>query len=183
MSLEPMIPIHLARVVLREGHPQQWIQLAEVGGPRSFSIVIGLNEASEIRRVLHGEELPRPLTHSLIRNVIEGLEARLVAVEIVELRENTFHAELVLEDNQGREVRVDARPSDAVAVGLRAGCPLRVAESILEEVRSDTGGPPPTGGQGHPGPPDSPGPPTPPGPAPPGPGGSPGGSGPTPPPF
>ena len=134
-----MIPIRLARVVLREDSPQQWIHLQEVEGERGFPIVIGLGEASEIRRVLHGESTPRPLTHQLACAVLEGLGGELRSVDIVTLRDNTFYATLVVGRSDGSEVRIDARPSDALAIGLRAGAPLRVAESILEQVRLDKG--------------------------------------------
>ena len=139
MTDDVMIDVRLARIVLREDSPQQWIHLQEQEGERGFPIVIGLGEASEIRRVLHGDSTPRPLTHQLVQGLIEGLGASLRGVEIVDLRENTFYAELVLEDAGGAEVRVDAGPSDARALGLRAGCTRRGAESVLEQVRLDRG--------------------------------------------
>lgn len=134
---ENMIPIRLSRVVLREDGPQQWIHVQELDGPRGFPIVIALQEASEIRRVLHGEETPRPLTHQLAFSLIQGMEAELVGVDIVDLRDNTFFAELLLVGPLGEDVRIDARPSDAFALGLRAGARMRVAESVLEQVRTD----------------------------------------------
>ena len=139
MSDDKMIAVRLARIVLREDSPQQWIHLQEQEGERGFPIVIGLGEASEIRRILHGESTPRPMTHQLAQSVIDSLGASLSGVDIIDLRDNTFYAELVLTDGEGEEVRVDSRPSDALALGLRAGCQLRVAESILEQVRMDQG--------------------------------------------
>lgn len=141
-----MIGVRLARIVLREDSPQQWIHLQEEEGERGFPIVIGLGEASEIRRILHGESTPRPLTHQLAQSVIDSLGASLSGVDIIDLRDNTFYAELVLTDGAGEEIRLDARPSDALALGLRAGCQLRVAESILEQVRMDQGTPDPDPG-------------------------------------
>jgi len=140
MTDEVMIPVRLTRVVLREDTPQQWIHLQEQEGERGFPIVIGTVEASEIRRVLHDDATPRPLTHQLAHGILTALEAQLVGVEIVDLRDNTFYAELVVEDAGGGTSRIDARPSDALALGLRAGCPLRVAESVLEQVRIDPSG-------------------------------------------
>ena len=140
MTAESMIRVQLARVVLREESQEQWIHLRERDGERGFAIVIGLNEAAEIRRVLHGEATQRPLTHQLTHAVIEGLGGTLARVDIVDLRDNTFFATLIVTDRDGNEVGIDARPSDALALGLRSGCELRVAESVLEQVRTDLPG-------------------------------------------
>ncbi len=139
MSAERFVPVRLARVVLRDGADQQWIYLQEVAGKRGFPIVIGSGEASEIHRVLADEPLPRPLTHQLALASIEALGSKLVRVDIVDLRNNTFFARLVLAGLVAgvKEVHVDARPSDALALALRAGAPLRVAESVLEQARTD----------------------------------------------
>jgi bifunctional DNase/RNase len=139
MSAERFVPVRLARVVLRDGADQQWIFLQEVAGERGFPIVIGNSEASEIHRVLANEPLTRPLTHQLALAAVEALGSKLVRVDVVDLRNNTFFARLVLAGVEAgvREVHVDARPSDALALALRAGAPLRVAESVLEQARTD----------------------------------------------
>jgi bifunctional DNase/RNase len=82
--------------------------------------------------------------HESIDELVEepALGSKLVRVDIVDLRNNTFFAQLVLNEKGGeRTTTVDARPSDAVALALRARCPLRVAESVLEAVRTDESGP------------------------------------------
>ncbi|MEE8466867.1 MAG: bifunctional nuclease family protein, partial [Planctomycetota bacterium] len=107
-----------------------------------FPIIIGTSEASEIQRVLTNRQPQRPLTHQLAHSAIEALGARLERVDIVDLRDNTFFARVVLVRDE-EEFQLDARPSDALALGLRAGCPIRVAESILESTRTDTSGPDP----------------------------------------
>lgn len=139
MTAERFVPVRLARVVLRDGADQQWIFLQEVEGKRGFPIVIGNGEAAEIHRVLADEPLPRPLTHQLALAAVEALGSKLVRVDIVDLRNNTFFARLVLAGVEAgvAEVHVDARPSDALALALRAGAPLRVAESVLAEARTD----------------------------------------------
>lgn len=149
----PEVQLRVARVVLRERSPQQWVFLQEAhpregAEPRGFPIVIGSGEAFEIHRVLHSEETPRPLTHELAGNLIDALGSRVIGVDIVDLRANTFYAQLRLEaprtaagdtnDPTGaEEILVDARPSDALALALRVGAPIRVSESILEEARTD----------------------------------------------
>ncbi len=140
MTEDKMIGIRLTRIVLREDSPQQWLHLQEIDGERSFPIVIALHEASEIRRVLHGESTPRPLTHELMYDVIASLGCEIKSVEIVGLRENTFFAEICMVNAEGEQMRIDARPSDALALGLRAAAKVWVAESVLEQVRTDKGG-------------------------------------------
>jgi bifunctional DNase/RNase len=141
---DEMVEIALSRIVLRDGSDQQHIFLQEKDGLRGFPIVIGIPEALEIQRVVTGVETPRPLTHQLAFSLIDALGAEIRRVDIVALRDNTFFAQVVLTEAGGEKTAVvDARPSDALALALRAGCPLRVAASILEEARTDQNGPDP----------------------------------------
>lgn len=135
-----MIDVTLSRIVLRDGEERQFIVLAEVEGSRGFPIVIGNSEASEIQRVVHGIEPERPLTHQLAFSALSALGARIQAVEIVDLKQNTFFARLWLAPASGAPLAVDARPSDAIALALRAKCPIRVAEEVLAKA-SDTQAP------------------------------------------
>ena len=139
-----MIDMSLARIVIREGSEQQYIFLQEQGGGRGFPIVIGTSEACEIRRVVQGMQTPRPLTHQLAFETIRALGTEIAHVDIVKLEDNTFFAQLVLHKKDGEVTAVvDARPSDALALALRAQCPIRVAESVLDLVRTDASGPDP----------------------------------------
>lgn len=139
-----MVAMMLGRIIIRENSDQQYIFLREREGKRSFPIVIGTNEALEIDRVTKGIQPERPLTHQLAYESIKALGADLKRVDIVDLRNNTFFAQVVLQNKKGELTAVvDARPSDAVALAMRARCPLRVAESVLELVRTDTSGPDP----------------------------------------
>lgn len=141
---QPMVEVVLGRIVIRENSDRQYIFLLERGGKRGFPIVIGSAEAAEIQRVVAGIDCERPLTHQLAYSIVEGLGASIRRCDIVDLRQNTFFAQLVLQTPRGDTTLVlDARPSDAIALALRAGCPLRVAESVLEQVRSDESGPDP----------------------------------------
>lgn len=145
----PFVAMGLRRIVLRDYHDGQMIYLSELCGARSFAISIGRGEAEEIRRVISRTQTERPLTHQLLLDTLAASGAELVAVEINELRRNTFFARLVLRVIASGELRhVDARSSDAIALGLRAGCPIRVAEAVLEQVRIDLSPdvlPPPSG--------------------------------------
>ena len=137
-----MVDIRLSRIVIREGVDQQWIFLTERSGHRGFPIIIGTSEAAEIQRIVTRDQPRRPLTHQLAYSLVDALGARLVRVDIVDLRDNTFFAQIVLHQPMlDMTAVIDARPSDALALALRAGCPIRVAESVLEQARTDESGP------------------------------------------
>ena len=141
MSNEPeMIDVRLGRIVIQDGLSHQYIYINEPDGKRGFPIVIGNSEADEISRVVHKEEPPRPLTHQLCFDAIQALGAKIQRIDIVDLSDNTFFANLVLEDKQGQVIAtIDARPSDAIALGLRSGCPMRVAKHVLEQAAVNDG--------------------------------------------
>lgn len=135
---DPLVEVLLASIVTRQNSPQQLIKLKEKDGPRTFPIVIGVPEAAEMRRVVKQVETERPMTHELLVAAVEALGGQLERVDIVDLRNHTFFARLVLSKDGGEEqVVVDARPSDAIALALRAGATLSVAQSVLEEARID----------------------------------------------
>ncbi len=142
-----MIEMVLGRVVFQDGSSHQYIYLSESQGKRGFPIVIGSNEAGEILRVVRGEEPVRPLTHQLCYSAIEALGANVERVDIVDLRENTFFAQVVLRGAGGDCTAVDARPSDAIALALRARCPLRVATTVLDQAGTEEDGKPGFPGQ------------------------------------
>ncbi|MEZ5978966.1 MAG: bifunctional nuclease family protein [Planctomycetota bacterium] len=131
------IDVMVARVVLQDDTEQQSLHLRERGGRRGFSILIGTNEAAEIQRVLAEVELQRPLTHQLLFEVVKALDAKVAEVRVVGLRQSTYFARLLLTKDGGEEVEVDARPSDAIAVALRAGCPIRVAGAVMRDASTE----------------------------------------------
>jgi bifunctional DNase/RNase len=128
-------PCYLSHVLIDEAAQSQVILISERDGTRRFPITIGVLEATAIDRAVKEQRFPRPLTHDLCMELIRALGGRLTAVRIVDLREQTFHAELVLIDRQGSEIAVDCRPSDALALLVRqAGIPLLVEEAVLAEA-------------------------------------------------
>jgi uncharacterized protein len=111
---------------------KQPIVLLKVEGKNRFlPIWIGHPEAAAILMKLQNAELPRPMTHDLLASVIDRLSASLAAVLVTELRENTFYAELML-DAGGHEIRVDSRPSDAIALAVRTDAPIFASTVVLE---------------------------------------------------
>jgi len=99
----------------------------------ALPIWIGLLEANAIVLALEGVELPRPMTHDLMKSVLETTGNLLRKVEITDIRENTYYASLHLEGSSGAYT-VDSRPSDAIALALRFGVPVLVAEEVLEKA-------------------------------------------------
>ena len=141
MGEQRMIDVALSRIVIHDGIDRQYIYLSESRGDRGFPIVIGNNEALEIHRVVHAIEPERPLTHQLAYSTIRALGASLKSVDIIDLRKNTFFAHIVLQNDEGDVLTViDARPSDAIALALRARCQIRVAESVMERASAPEDG-------------------------------------------
>jgi len=125
--------MELSKILITETSDHQIIVLKEKDGQRSFPIVIGINEAWAIDRAVKGITTPRPLTHDLIHNVIEGLNAGVVKVVINDLKNNTFYAKIVLQGNSVL-VEIDSRPSDAIALAMQKNTPIFVEKKVLEEV-------------------------------------------------
>lgn len=133
------VRMELSRILIRELTDVQLIELSEAdpangAAPRSFPIVIGLPEAQAIERRLSGLTPKRPQTHDLLASVVATLGATLDSVEITDLSEGTFYARLNLTGPDGSVVRVDARPSDAIALGVASGAPVFVEESVIERA-------------------------------------------------
>ena len=127
-----MVEVVLRAVRVDVGSSTPLLLLEEVGGNRVLPIFIGAPEATAIAYALQHIEAPRPMSHDLLGNVITALGARLFAVEITHLIDNTFYANLrLLRD--GKEILVSARPSDAVALALRVGAPLLVSDELMND--------------------------------------------------
>jgi len=131
-----MIEMELSKIVINETRSEQLILLKEKGGSRALPIVIGINEASSIRLELSGFVPPRPLTHDLLKSSIEKLGGRLKKIVIDKLENNTFHAKLVIGNHSKWDLFVDARPSDGIALAVRAKVPIFVEEKVLIKAES-----------------------------------------------
>src|SRR5438270_6062058 len=127
------VQMELHKIIISEMQPEQIIVLKEVDGERKFPIVIGNSEAYAINRRLKGEIHPRPLTHDLLANVIEQLGGTIERIEINNLQEHTLFARIHIR-RDGETVKIDSRPSDAIALGVATTVPIYVAEHVLDEV-------------------------------------------------
>ncbi|MDO8661920.1 MAG: bifunctional nuclease family protein [Candidatus Omnitrophota bacterium] len=128
-----MIEMELNKIVIDEKRHDQLIVLREKAGERVLPIVIGLAEASAIKLKLSGFQPPRPLTHDLLHSTIGDLGASIEKIIIDKLEENTFHAKVVLKTSSGQEKIVDARPSDSIALAVRAHAPIFVEDEIIKK--------------------------------------------------
>ncbi len=133
-----MVQVRIAGLSLDPVSEQPVLLLVRADDPSesphlALPIWIGHAEASAILLALQGIEAPRPMTHDLLHNTIRMLECGVRRVEITRLEAGTFYASVILVGND-REYVIDARPSDSVALAVRAGCPIFVAEEILAEA-------------------------------------------------
>jgi len=124
------VRLRAVRVDLQSNTPVLLLQETD-GLGRTLPIFIGAPEATAIAFALQGMDTPRPMTHDLIRDLLESLGADVVRVVVTELRSSTYYADIVLR-TEGSELPVSARPSDAVAVAVRTGAPLFVADDLMD---------------------------------------------------
>lgn len=110
--------------------------LKDLEETKTLPIWIGAMEAMAISLALNEVHLPRPMTHDLLLNMTNGMGGLIQRVDVTRLDSGTYYAEIVV-DMKGEERRIDSRPSDAVALALRAGCPIFVAQAILDEVSTE----------------------------------------------
>ncbi|MDD3087120.1 MAG: bifunctional nuclease family protein [Candidatus Omnitrophica bacterium] len=128
-----MVEMELNKIVIDEKRHDQLIVLKEKNGERTLPIVIGLAEASAIKLKISGFQPQRPLTHDLLHETIKYLEANIEKIIIDRLEESTFHAKIVLKTSLGVEKVIDARPSDSVALAVRAQAPIFVEDDIIKQ--------------------------------------------------
>jgi bifunctional DNase/RNase len=102
---------------------------------RSLPIWVGMFEANAIALELEKIATPRPMTHDLIKNILESLEARVLKIVVTDLKENTFFAAIHLQVGDS-EITVDSRPSDAIALALRMAAPIFVEEEVVRKAKS-----------------------------------------------
>jgi bifunctional DNase/RNase len=111
------------------------IILRDQEGQRILPIWVGVFEANAIALQIENVQTPRPMTHDLLKNIIDDLSASVERIVVTELKENTFYALIHLRRN-GHSIEVDARPSDAIALALRTQSPIFVEEAVIDTARS-----------------------------------------------
>ena len=128
-----MIEMELAGVRVELPTNQPIVLLKEKTGERYLPIWIGAAEAAAIALSLQGVVTPRPMTHDLMKNILEDLAVRVDRIVVTELREGTFFAQIDMQRN-GDRFEVSSRPSDAIALAVRMTVPIFAAEDVLSEA-------------------------------------------------
>lgn len=128
-----MVEVVIDSVRVSLTNQQRIVVLREVDTERYLPIWIGPFEAEAITVALQEIEVARPQTHDLLKNAFSLLNARLTRVEVISLREDVFYGNLVLENN-GRTIEIDSRPSDALALAVRARVPILVASEVMDSA-------------------------------------------------
>jgi bifunctional DNase/RNase len=128
-----MIEVQIDSVRVHLMTPQRLVVLKQIGSERYLPIWVGPYEAEAITVALQEVEMIRPLTHDLLKNVFGAFNARIKRIEIVKLQNEIFYGSIVAEVD-GREIDVDSRPSDAIALSVRAHVPILVHYSVMEEA-------------------------------------------------
>ncbi len=127
-----MIEMSVTEVILDEQTNTPVVVLREKNGDRSLFIWVGLMEATAIAMKLEEVSFPRPMTHDLMKNLLDHLKVKVNRVEVCDLRENTYYALIYLQTQEG-EYAIDSRPSDAIALALRTKSPIFVADKVIQK--------------------------------------------------
>lgn len=139
LAAEPdaFVEVEVATVAVAQPNGTPVVLLREPAESRIVPIFIGPTQARSILRALRGMDTPRPMTHDLMGNVIDDLDARLERVYVDDLRDDTFYGMLEFEvSGRDKPLRVDTRPSDAIALALRVGASMHVARPVIEATAS-----------------------------------------------
>ncbi|CAN5310773.1 bifunctional nuclease family protein [soil metagenome] len=132
-----MIEMDLVEIQVSETTGSQVVTLQEKDGARNFQIYIGPYEAAILDHAVKGQQAPRPLTHDLVLNVIDGLGGKLTGVLVDELRNDTFYGKLLVRTGAGEVERIDSRPSDAIVLAMKEKAPIYVEDEVLEMTSGD----------------------------------------------
>ncbi|GJQ35393.1 MAG: bifunctional nuclease family protein [Anaerolineales bacterium] len=126
-----MIEVMIDSIRVHLMAPQRVVVLKQVDAERYLTIWVGPYEAEAITVALQEVEMVRPLTHDLLKNVFKAFNARIIRVEIVKLQDDIYYGNIVAEAD-GREIHIDSRSSDAIAIAARAHVPILVHPSVME---------------------------------------------------
>ncbi len=132
-----MVEMKVFGLALDEDSQVPVLVLKDLEEKTALPIWIGAMEAMAISLALNGVELPRPMTHDLLLSALETMGGKVVSVNVTSLEEGTFYAEIAV-DQSGSVKTIDCRPSDGIALALRAAAPITVHEAVLEKASTDS---------------------------------------------
>jgi hypothetical protein len=129
-----LIPMEVIGVRVEMPSNQPIVLLKEIDGSRFLPIWVGAVEATAIAFAQQGVEPPRPLTHDLMNNLVDLLDATLTAVHLTEIKDGIFYATMVVRDSNAGQLTISARPSDAIALAVRSHSNILATEELLNEI-------------------------------------------------
>jgi bifunctional DNase/RNase len=129
-----LIPMEVIGVRVEMPSNQPIVLLKEIDGSRFLPIWVGAVEATAIAFAQQGVEPPRPLTHDLMNNLLELLDATLTAVHLTEIKDGIFYATMLLRDFNAGQLTISARPSDAIALAVRSHSNILATQELLDEI-------------------------------------------------
>ena len=129
-----LIPMEVVGVRVEMPSNQPIVLLKEIDGSRFVPLWVGAVEATAIAFAQQGVEPPRPLTHDLMNNLLDLLDATLTAVHLTEIKDGIFFATMLLRDSSGGQLTLSARPSDAIALAVRSHSNILATQELLDEV-------------------------------------------------
>lgn len=129
-----LIPMEVIGVRVEMPSNQPIVLLKEIDGSRFLPIWVGAVEATAIAFAQQGVKPPRPLTHDLMNNLVNLLDATLTAVHLTEIKEGIFYATMLLRDSSGGQLTISARPSDAIALAVRSHSNILATQELLDEI-------------------------------------------------
>jgi bifunctional DNase/RNase len=135
MEVYPMLhEMKVSGLTIDQASNSPIVILRSIQGDHALPIWIGIMEATAIATELENVRFARPMTHDLFKNLIDMLKVKISKVEVCDLRDNTFYAQIYFTSDDQR-YNMDARPSDAIALALRAGCPIFVDDNVLQKSK------------------------------------------------
>jgi hypothetical protein len=129
-----LIPMEVIGVRVEMPSNQPIVLLKEIDGSRFLPIWVGAVEATAIAFAQQGVQPPRPLTHDLMNNLLELLDATLTAVHLTEIKDGIFYATMLLRDSNAGQLTISARPSDAIALAVRSHSNILATQELLDEI-------------------------------------------------
>jgi bifunctional DNase/RNase len=132
--MDKLIESEISRLVIDQTSDSQMVFLREKNGSgRCFPIIIGTIEALALHRALNGEKPERPMTHELLLNILNSLNAKITKVIVTDLRGNTFYALITIEVAD-KVIEIDSRPSDALTLAVHFNAPILVSDKVYKDV-------------------------------------------------
>ena len=129
-----MINIEVNKISYHPPSKGYAVLLQEIGGEKQLPIVVGSTEAQSIALAMEGIDMPRPMTHDLIKDIIDSFDSKISKVVVNNLARGTFFAQIFIKTTRNGEIKIDSRPSDAIAIALKTFAPIFTTKKVIENA-------------------------------------------------